>query len=245
MGSGLPHGRGGRHDLACGKPGPQHELACFVISQVTASKLFTTLDQLHRQLFGEERELRYTLFQPDPADPSYILPAYRYYPGVDDPIARAKASHVRYVREDGITGTAWSYPGHVCFKLLPPFQSMDRLRNYYTETLRVHEDHVESISDYMLEVRAILAIGLESFVGEDLGVISIDFKEPVEVHLPTTRRMILERLRAWLHPHVIVDKSLLPRVTVGGAECKFVDLLLGVGHVRHILNESTERKEDV
>lgn len=147
--------------------------AKIVLLAETAGGLFRFMN---KTLFGDAHTTRFTLFQ---LSGGTLRPVARYFKGCTDVVQEAESSSCAYRIGEGITGSAWRSDGEQFdIQTLPPFERRRTLMDaYYIDTLKIPKDVVRNISDYMVDVRAILSYPLRDSHGKSLGLISIDIRD--------------------------------------------------------------------
>jgi hypothetical protein len=148
--------------------------------QVQGEVLWGLFSLINKEIFKGDHRTRYTLFLPDSADSQYISPWYRYFKSGRGPINEAEISRARYKRGEGLTGQAWNDAGHaLLFQVFPKFETRQKFEDYYINKLKIAEQTVKDLSEYMQDVQTMLCY---SFVGDGdrtLGVLSLDLKAPL------------------------------------------------------------------
>jgi hypothetical protein len=177
------------------------------------------LAELHSALFGDYAGVRYTLFMPDDFSPEWLVARARFEYGL--PHERASHSRVRYARNMGYTGLAWSLPtpdeSDGLFDEFPDFppgkEGRKNLRDYYQKQLQVPPAVARSVSAYMSGVKKLYGIRLPSGSHglEDCGVLSVDVTKDTAQRLdangawPTANRFstaIGDELMKYLRAHI-------------------------------------------
>lgn len=140
-------------------------------------------EQLGRDVFGDGKGYRVTIFKQSPSNRDYIVPWYRYRKGDVDVIESALNSRAKYRLGEGFTGDAWLQKGQelICASFPEFGGSREAFEAYYSEQLLIDPETVSELSDTMINVRTILSYGFEGRNGEFLGVLSIDLGDPITV----------------------------------------------------------------
>ncbi len=149
------------------------------VDRLHGEVLWGLFDLFNEQLFGNDCYVRFTLFRVDPLDASFIVPWYRYERGGSDAISDAERSFARYAKGEGFTGKAWQESGNNQFSLAVidrKFSSRGDFERYYSQELRIDEELVKHLSEYMEHVGVILSAGFCDARGKFLGVVSIDLQ---------------------------------------------------------------------
>jgi len=147
---------------------------------VQASIFWNLCDQICRNVFAGEKRIRVTLFERDRLRWGFIVPKYRYEPGASDPIEEADRSRARYKKGQGITGRAWSEPGRIFLANFPSFATRDDFVNFYVNRVGIDREVVNDLSPYMQACQGMLAYGLDDSIHRFLGVVSMDFIDPIQ-----------------------------------------------------------------
>jgi hypothetical protein len=134
---------------------------------------------LYAEMFGDEPDRRFTLFVRDPLDPESIIPKVRFRLGHPEHVAEFK-SKARYRSGEGSTGRAWEHPRRLIYTELPKFSNRAAFDAYYVNDLKIAEDIVAHLSDFMVRVQAIYSYGFVDHLGNLLGVVSIDVQGEAE-----------------------------------------------------------------
>ena len=129
---------------------------------------------MDHKLFGDQVNHRFTLFTVDPVNNKYITPYVRFSVGGIDGIKDAEQSKSRYLKGTGYTGMAWKEPRNYHFCTFPEFKDRGEFEYYYTHELKIPEDIVKEISDYMVNVRQIFCYGFVDSKDQFLGALSLD-----------------------------------------------------------------------
>lgn len=135
-------------------------------------------ESINRAMFNNSSHTRFTLFQELPGT-SRIIPTCRYRRGGGDPLKEAERSRCSYDNHEGITGQVWaSAEDDTDIQILPDFQNRRSLMEaYYIDELKVSRQTVRAISDFMINVSAILSYRALDARQHALGLISIDIRD--------------------------------------------------------------------
>ena len=153
------------------------------LSESQVQDLWHEFGTLNGQSFNGSNRTRFTLFRQPTPDAAYITPWYRYHASMHDPhqpIDAAHKSQVRYRYGESMTGKTWARAGRdLFFMWLPDFEhDRRRFTAYYQDVLGISSQVVDTISDYMIQVQAILSYGFEDPNRNLLSVLSLDLQTP-------------------------------------------------------------------
>ena len=151
--------------------------------QEQADVIWGILASLNRQVFLNSEKTRFTLFRPDPLDPRFIIPWFRFRRSGRNAIEEAKESVARYRRGEGETGRAWNKAGSnviILTVMEEEFRDRSAMETYYIGKLDMPLERLGTISDYMIGVRAILSIPYNDSKERFLGILSIDISMPTK-----------------------------------------------------------------
>jgi hypothetical protein len=156
-----------------------------LIERGTIAALFKFMND---RLFSGSSNTRFTFFVPNGqvqrqgrVTEDCIRPLVRYQVGGSDAIRDAEVSRAVYVKGEGITGFAWKHPRDtVHIKEFPAFGTRREMEQFYVHQMEVSESVVGLLSAYMNDVRGILAYGFVDHADQLLGVLSLDFRNPLE-----------------------------------------------------------------
>jgi hypothetical protein len=113
---------------------------------------------------------RVTLFQEDRIHKSMLVEQVRY----DSSGVHITNNKCYYPRNVGIIGVARELPNCFHAHTLPHFISREQMEQYCRNELAIPKWITDRMSDYMIDVKTIVAYGLQTSNGVSLGVVSID-----------------------------------------------------------------------
>lgn len=151
------------------------------VSARSLSRVFGSLfAYINDSFFGRSTDTRFTIFRPAPFRKNYIVPWWRFSSGVTDLVREASGSRSRYTKDEGHTGIVWQTADadEPTFRIqeLPEFKNRIEMEEYFEHVLNVSEETARSISDYMVDVTAIMSLPFVGSSGRFLGLLSVDFR---------------------------------------------------------------------
>jgi hypothetical protein len=147
-------------------------------------------DFINKELFGRSNRTRFTIFKRAPYRSAFIIPWWRFRIGGKDAVQEADASQARYREGEGITGRVWAQPAdELTLQVFPQFDSHAVMEAFYIDTFGVSREIAGSISDYMVQVRAIVSYAFLDGRDHFIGLLSLDIRD-AEVVLNRNERRI-------------------------------------------------------
>lgn len=160
---------------------------------VQGEVLWGLFSLINNEIFKGDHRTRFTLFKRDSDNSDLISPWYRYVKGGRGPIEEAEKSNARYSKGEGVTGEAWAQGGRtVLIQVFPQFENRERFEDFYINELGkspaghrsfqpILPQTVRALSAHMPKVRTMLCYAFLDSSERTLGVLSLDFEEPLSL----------------------------------------------------------------
>lgn len=145
--------------------------------------LWGLFNQLNKEVFGGDHRTRFTLFQRAPLHPKEFIPLYRYKKGGQSAIAEAEESLMHFDQKAGMVGRAWSEPGELFFRPIPPFGDRAECIDWHVKELGVPRAVANHFGPYVEDIEGIFSYGFMDLQNHILGVLSLDLCAPVSRHV--------------------------------------------------------------
>ena len=143
-------------------------------------RFYRLLERVRDQLFSGSRDVRLTVFKPDPQTPGEIRPVARLGWG-----RSAANSTVRFKKGKGLAGIAWETEKCFFVAEFGGVGDVESTREAHQQLFNLDADAAAALSEKQLAAKVLLAVNL-SDAGRFRGVLTIDCRKEGLVPKPDT-----------------------------------------------------------
>jgi hypothetical protein len=171
-------------------------------SEMAHPGIYHLLERTREKLFHGSRDVRFTIFAQDPANPKFLRPVARL--GWGRP---SSASGLRFEKGEGMAGKAWQEPNAILVARFTEGERSDTeiARKVRQDVLDLRPETAAALSEEQLHSQMLIAISLTDASGWFRGVLSMDFRE-VTTHRETPWLRLL-RISVPTNPIDQIDKD--------------------------------------